>query len=139
MQHRRSPVPAPFLVPRERTGDEEDENEAEALSISDQRTFYLVNIFIANATQFLNSFSAICQDKLSLVHRKILRLDASLALLEAKLRGVQEEHSRMPESSHQKNKNVVMSNDKSMVPDEPSNMGCSSGESSRLVWSFPPA
>jgi hypothetical protein len=42
MQHRKSPVPAPFLVQTERTGDEEDENEAQALSISDQRTLYLV-------------------------------------------------------------------------------------------------
>ncbi|XP_038976882.1 WASH complex subunit 3-like isoform X2 [Phoenix dactylifera] len=63
-----------------------DEEEEAALAISDQRTLYLVNIFISNNARFLNTFADLCQDKLADVHRRILRLDASLTLLEAKLR-----------------------------------------------------
>ncbi|KAG6467131.1 WASH complex subunit 3-like isoform X1 [Zingiber officinale] len=63
---------------------EEDEEHAE-LSISDQRTLYLVNIFIGNTARFLNSFASLCQDKLAQVHRRILKLDANLTLLEAQL------------------------------------------------------
>jgi hypothetical protein len=63
--------------------------------------------------------------------RKILRLDASVALLESKLRGVQEGPSGMPDTGHQPNDNVVMSKDKSVVPDETSDVACSSSESSR--------
>ncbi|XP_058102631.1 uncharacterized protein LOC131246479 isoform X2 [Magnolia sinica] len=62
--------------------------EDPSLSVSDQRTLYLVNIFIVNTTRFLNKFSAICEEKLSHVHRRILRLDATLTLLEAKLRSI---------------------------------------------------
>ncbi|KAF3337104.1 WASH complex subunit CCDC53 isoform X2 [Carex littledalei] len=133
MQHRRSQVPSPFLVQQDKIVDEEDENEAEALSISDQRTLYLVNIFVANAAQFLNSFSALCQDKLCLVHRKILKLDASLTLLESQLRDIQEEPSGMSEASHRPTENVVMSKDKSLVPDELSDVACSSSEPSRFA------
>ncbi|XP_077251715.1 uncharacterized protein LOC143890928 [Tasmannia lanceolata] len=59
----------------------------EELSVFDQRTLYLVNIFIVNTTRFLNRFSAICEEKLADVHR-ILRLDATLTLLEVKLRSI---------------------------------------------------
>ncbi|XP_072964193.1 uncharacterized protein [Typha angustifolia] len=87
----RSPgIPPPFFQfqsppPPQEAGEGE---EAEALSISDQRTLYLVNIFIANTARFLNSFSALCEDKLAHLHRRIVRLDASLTLLEAKIRSV---------------------------------------------------
>ncbi|EHA8587751.1 WASH complex subunit 3 [Cocos nucifera] len=63
-----------------------DEEGEVALATSDQRTLYLVNIFIGNTARFLNNFADLCQDKLAHVHRRILRLDASLTLLEAKLR-----------------------------------------------------
>ncbi|XP_010908175.1 uncharacterized protein [Elaeis guineensis] len=63
-----------------------DEEEEAAFATSDQRTLYLVNIFIGNTARFLNNFADVCQDKLANVHRRILRLDASLTLLEAKLR-----------------------------------------------------
>ncbi|XP_042452280.1 uncharacterized protein LOC122036910 isoform X2 [Zingiber officinale] len=52
---------------------EEDEEHAE-LSISDQRTLYLVNIFIGNTARFLNSFASLCQDKLAQVHRFVKKL-----------------------------------------------------------------
>ncbi|OVA03072.1 WASH complex [Macleaya cordata] len=73
----------------------EEEEEEAIISKSDQRTLYLVNIFIVHTARFLNRFSFLCEEKLATVHRKILRLDASLALLEAQLRsidGIQEEH-----------------------------------------------
>ncbi|XP_020113936.1 uncharacterized protein LOC109728032 [Ananas comosus] len=82
-----------------------DEEEAEALSVSDQRTLYLVNIFVGNTARFLNSFASLCQHKLAHLHRffppqislwlidigvtlfsRIVRLDASLTLLESKLK-----------------------------------------------------
>ncbi|MQL92076.1 hypothetical protein Taro_024699 [Colocasia esculenta] len=66
---------------------QQDEAAAAALAISDRRTLYLVNIFIGSAARFLNSFAAICEDKLADVHRRIVRLDATLKLLEAKLSG----------------------------------------------------
>ncbi|KAL4191854.1 hypothetical protein AMTRI_Chr06g169290 [Amborella trichopoda] len=67
---------------------EEVSEEDNALSISDQRTLYLVNIFIVDTARFLNRFSALCEQKLADVHRRILRLDATLTLLEAKLRSI---------------------------------------------------
>ncbi|KAJ6847971.1 uncharacterized protein M6B38_115715 [Iris pallida] len=67
--------------------EEGDDNDAEVLAVSDQRTLYLVNIYIGNTVRFLNSFSSICEDKLSQLHRRILRLDATLTLLEAKISG----------------------------------------------------
>ncbi|CAL9104158.1 unnamed protein product [Musa textilis] len=63
-----------------------EEEEEATLAISDQRILYLVNIFIGNTARFLNSFASLCQDKLADVHRRILRLDANLTLLEAQLR-----------------------------------------------------
>ncbi|KAL5998498.1 hypothetical protein ACLOJK_009441 [Asimina triloba] len=98
---RKSQHPSPPVSTEITSGD-----AAAALSISDQRTLYLViisillagwtssssaskvNIFIANTARFLNSFSAICEQKLLHVHRRILRLDATLSLLEAKLRSI---------------------------------------------------
>uniref|UniRef100_A0A0D3FU09 Uncharacterized protein n=1 Tax=Oryza barthii TaxID=65489 RepID=A0A0D3FU09_9ORYZ len=68
--------------------EEEEEESARAIAVSDQRTIYLVNMFIANTVEFLNSFAAQCNDKLSLLHRKIVKLDSSLNLLEAKLRSI---------------------------------------------------
>ncbi|XP_074591195.1 uncharacterized protein LOC141847115 [Curcuma longa] len=63
----------------------EEDGELAELSISDQRTLYLANIFIGNTARFLNSFASLCQDKLAQVHRRILKLDANLTLLEAQL------------------------------------------------------
>uniref|UniRef100_A0A6V7QUS3 WASH complex subunit CCDC53 n=1 Tax=Ananas comosus var. bracteatus TaxID=296719 RepID=A0A6V7QUS3_ANACO len=63
-----------------------DEQEAEALSVSDQRNLYLVNIFVGNTARFLNSFASLCQHKLAHLHSRIVRLDASLTLLESKLK-----------------------------------------------------
>eukprot|EP00262_Sarcandra_glabra_P008121 TRINITY_DN21345_c0_g1_i1.p1 TRINITY_DN21345_c0_g1~~TRINITY_DN21345_c0_g1_i1.p1 ORF type:complete len:217 (+),score=42.39 TRINITY_DN21345_c0_g1_i1:122-772(+) len=86
------PPPLPptprFTNPREEEEKEKEKEDAAALSVSDQRTLYLVNIFIANTARFLNRFSAICEDKLAHVHRRILRLAATLLLLEAKLRSI---------------------------------------------------
>ncbi|KAH9329054.1 hypothetical protein KI387_001162, partial [Taxus chinensis] len=47
-----------------------------------------VNIFTVHTMRFLNRFSALCEQKLAEVHRRILRLDATLTLLEAKLKSV---------------------------------------------------
>ncbi|RCV32975.1 hypothetical protein SETIT_7G046000v2 [Setaria italica] len=69
---------------------EDDEESVRAVAVSDQRTIYLVNMFIANTVEFLNSFAATCDDKLALLHRKIVKLDSSLALLEAKLHSIDE-------------------------------------------------
>eukprot|EP00249_Psilotum_nudum_P009662 c22075_g1_i2 orf=99-647(+) len=54
----------------------------------DQRTVFLVNIFIVHTVHFLNKFSSICERKLADVHRRILRLDTTVSLLEAKLRSI---------------------------------------------------
>ncbi|WOK95596.1 WASH complex subunit CCDC53-like [Canna indica] len=85
----RSPVPE----------EQEEEEEVAALSVSDQRTLYLVNIFIGNTARFLNSFASLCQDKLAQVHRRISRLDANLSILEAQLRSTcpkQETENKVP-------------------------------------------
>ncbi|XP_025880310.1 uncharacterized protein [Oryza sativa Japonica Group] len=104
----RSPPPHPPSAPAPRDEgfeeEEEEEESARAIAVSDQRTIYLVrpaftrpltpspistvNMFIANTVEFLNSFAAQCNDKLSLLHRKIVKLDSSLNLLEAKLRSI---------------------------------------------------
>ncbi|XP_043703831.1 WASH complex subunit 3-like isoform X2 [Telopea speciosissima] len=63
------------------------QKEEAVLSVSDQRTLYLqVNIFIVDTTRFLNHFYALCEEKFVDVHRRILRLDSSLTLLEEQLR-----------------------------------------------------
>ncbi|EAZ30151.1 hypothetical protein OsJ_14206 [Oryza sativa Japonica Group] len=111
------PHPPSAPAPRDEGFEEEEEEEesARAIAVSDQRTIYLVrpaftrpltpspistvdliwwcstfgvNMFIANTVEFLNSFAAQCNDKLSLLHRKIVKLDSSLNLLEAKLRSI---------------------------------------------------
>ncbi|GLJ44545.1 hypothetical protein SUGI_0935350 [Cryptomeria japonica] len=64
-----------------------DEDEA-FTPMSDKRTIYLVNVFVVHTVRFLNRFSALCEQKLAEVHRRILRLDATLTLLEAKLKSV---------------------------------------------------
>ncbi|KAJ4973417.1 hypothetical protein NE237_006591 [Protea cynaroides] len=69
-----------------RQQQQNQQKEEAALSVSDQRTLYLVNIFIVDTTCFLNSFSALCEAKLVDVHRRMLRLDSSLTLLEEQLR-----------------------------------------------------
>lgn len=71
--------------------------------------------------------------------RKILKLDASLTLLESQLRGVQEEPSGMSEASRQPTDNAVMSKDKTLVPDELPDVACSSSEPSRFVCLFFPS
>ncbi|XXG49430.1 hypothetical protein AAC387_Pa02g3619 [Persea americana] len=78
----------PSSLPTTTISDAFTQEEEAPLSVSDRRTFYLVNIFIADTARFLNRFSAICEEKLSDVHRRILRLDATLMLLEAKLKSV---------------------------------------------------
>lgn len=45
-------------------------------------------MFVVHTTRFLNRFSALCEQKLAEVHRRMLRLDATLTLLEAKLKSV---------------------------------------------------
>ncbi|KAK8448562.1 hypothetical protein SEVIR_7G051400v4 [Setaria viridis] len=82
--------PGRLPAPPEDAGDEDDEESVRAVAVSDQRTIYLVNMFIANTVEFLNSFAATCDDKLALLHRKIVKLDSSLALLEAKLHSIDE-------------------------------------------------
>ncbi|TVU13546.1 hypothetical protein EJB05_40606, partial [Eragrostis curvula] len=74
-------------------GGDNDEESVRAIAVSDQRTIYLVNMFIANTVEFLNSFAALCDDKLALLHRKIVKLDSSLALLEAKLHSIDENNA----------------------------------------------
>uniref|UniRef100_A0A1D1XFF7 WASH complex subunit CCDC53 n=2 Tax=Anthurium amnicola TaxID=1678845 RepID=A0A1D1XFF7_9ARAE len=81
-------APAPPAWPPPSQEEQQDEAAAAAaLAISDRRTLYLVNIFLGSAARFLNSFAAVCEDKLADVHRRILRLDSTLRLLEAKLSG----------------------------------------------------
>eukprot|EP00268_Persea_americana_P053471 TRINITY_DN6051_c0_g1_i5.p1 TRINITY_DN6051_c0_g1~~TRINITY_DN6051_c0_g1_i5.p1 ORF type:complete len:182 (-),score=34.94 TRINITY_DN6051_c0_g1_i5:1623-2168(-) len=84
----RAPRSRPSSLPTTTISDAFTQEEEAPLSVSDRRTFYLVNIFIADTARFLNRFSAICEEKLSDVHRRILRLDATLMLLEAKLKSV---------------------------------------------------
>ncbi|KAL6652993.1 hypothetical protein ACP70R_011918 [Stipagrostis hirtigluma subsp. patula] len=75
-------------------GDDDDEEESvRAVAVSDQRTIYLVNMFIADTVEFLNSFASLCNDKLALLHRKVVKLDSSLALLEAKLHSIDDSNS----------------------------------------------
>eukprot|EP00850_Spirogloea_muscicola_P013598 SM000093S24409 [mRNA] locus=s93:88643:90600:+ [translate_table: standard] len=57
-------------------------------SVADQKTLVLVNTFIVNTVQLLNSFSGICEDNLAKISRRIQRLDVQLLLLEAKLRSL---------------------------------------------------
>ncbi|KAK3145114.1 hypothetical protein QOZ80_4AG0323360 [Eleusine coracana subsp. coracana] len=88
-------------APPEDGGDDVDEESVRAIAVSDQRTIYLVNMFIANTVEFLNSFAAVCDDKLALLHRKMVKLDSSLALLEAKLHSI-EENNALGHPSRQK-------------------------------------
>uniref|UniRef100_A0A0E0DC85 Uncharacterized protein n=1 Tax=Oryza meridionalis TaxID=40149 RepID=A0A0E0DC85_9ORYZ len=82
---RSPPPPPPPSAPATRAeGFEEDEEEEE----EESARAIAVNMFIANTVEFLNSFAAQCNDKLSLLHRKIVKLDSSLNLLEAKLRSI---------------------------------------------------
>ncbi|BBN01600.1 WASH complex subunit CCDC53 [Marchantia polymorpha subsp. ruderalis] len=64
------------------------DDDPNALSVANQRTLFLVNTFVIHTVRLLNNFSVICEDKLADVHRRILRADATLYLLEAKLRSV---------------------------------------------------
>lgn len=45
-------------------------------------------MYIIHTVQFLNKFSSICEQKLAEVNRRILRIEATLALLEAKLKSI---------------------------------------------------
>lgn len=56
--------------------------------LPDRRTHFLVNTFVIHTVRLLNNFSVICEDKLADVHRRIVQVDATLSLLEAKLRSV---------------------------------------------------
>uniref|UniRef100_A0A0D9W3C4 Uncharacterized protein n=1 Tax=Leersia perrieri TaxID=77586 RepID=A0A0D9W3C4_9ORYZ len=105
----RSPPPAPSAsTTRDGSGFEGDEEEesVRAIAVSDQRTIYLVNMFIANTVEFLNSFSALCNNKLALLHRKIVKLDSSLALLEAKLHSIDDANA-LGHSTNQKVQTVL--------------------------------
>ncbi|XP_077250132.1 uncharacterized protein LOC143889712 isoform X2 [Tasmannia lanceolata] len=93
-----------FQLPFPPANTIEVSSHEEELSVFDQRTLYLVNIFIVNTTRFLNRFSALCEEKLADVHRRILRLDATLTLLEVKLRSLDgvgefEEHGGLKAAS----------------------------------------
>ncbi|CAN6270684.1 unnamed protein product [Urochloa humidicola] len=85
--------PGRLPAPPEDAGVEIDEESVRAVAVSDQRTIYLVSMFIANTVEFLNSFAATCDDKLALLHRKIVKLDSSLALLEARLYSIDENNA----------------------------------------------
>ncbi|CAN6234550.1 unnamed protein product [Urochloa humidicola] len=82
--------------------DDGDEESVRVVAVSDQRTIYLVNMFIANTVEFLNSFAATCDDKLALLHRKIVKLDSSLALLEVRLHSIDENNALGHSSASQK-------------------------------------
>ncbi|XP_042498096.1 WASH complex subunit 3-like isoform X2 [Macadamia integrifolia] len=84
----RSPPPFPAIDEFHNLRQQQQnlQKEEAALFVSDQRTLYLVNIFIMDTTRFLNHFSALCEEKLVNVHRRMLRLDSSLTLLEEQLR-----------------------------------------------------
>ncbi|XP_066322814.1 uncharacterized protein [Miscanthus floridulus] len=90
----------------EDTVAEDDVEGVRAIAVSDQRTIYLVNMFIANTVEFLNSFAALCDDKLALLHRNIVKLDLSLALLEAKLHSIDENNNALGHSTSQKDSDL---------------------------------
>ncbi|XP_062227325.1 uncharacterized protein LOC133925404 [Phragmites australis] len=116
-------APGHPLAPPE-DGDDHDGESARAVTVSDQRTIYLVNMFIANTVEFLNSFAALCNDKLALLHRKVVKLDSSLALLEAKLHSIDGNDASGHSTSHKAHQSLT--DDK--IFDSASLMG----ESSRL-------
>ncbi|XP_068667359.1 uncharacterized protein [Aristolochia californica] len=125
-----SPPRSPFSAVRLPSTNEVFPPEEEAaLAFSDRRTVYLVNIFIANTARFLNRFSSICEEKLADVHRRILRLDATLLLLEAKLRsidqdGVSEDHGQSKDLGSSSNSiPVASSSSMENSPDLPSGSG----------------
>ncbi|CAN6242241.1 unnamed protein product, partial [Urochloa humidicola] len=125
LHHHRSAAassPGRLPAPPEDAGDEDDEESMRAVAVSDQRTIYLVNMFIANTVEFLNSFAATCDDKLALLHRKIVKLDSSLALLEARLYSIDENNAPGHSSASQKTQQSL-SDDKIFCSDV--------GESSR--------
>ncbi|OEL37979.1 hypothetical protein BAE44_0001002 [Dichanthelium oligosanthes] len=117
--------PGRLPAPLEDAGDEDDEESVRAVAVSDQRTIYLVNMFIANTVEFLNSFAATCDDKLAVLHRKIVKLDSSLALLEAKLHSI-DQNNALGHSTSQKAQQPS-SDDKEICLED------LLGESSRLV------
>ncbi|CAA6664198.1 unnamed protein product [Spirodela intermedia] len=82
-----SPVSSPFppAAPAAAAAAALEDNHDELVAICDRRTLYLVNIFLGSSANFLNSFAAVCEDKLADVHRRILRVDSTLRILEAKL------------------------------------------------------
>ncbi|GAQ78781.1 hypothetical protein KFL_000180630 [Klebsormidium nitens] len=59
--------------------------------VPDQKTLVLVNTFVVHTTQFLNRFAALSENKLADINRRIHRIDAALALLEAKLRSAEQQ------------------------------------------------
>eukprot|EP00850_Spirogloea_muscicola_P018567 SM000171S03256 [mRNA] locus=s171:306117:308386:- [translate_table: standard] len=61
------------------------------IPVADQKTLVLVNTFIVNTVQLLNSISGICEDNLAKISRRIQRLDVQLLLLEAKLRSLDDQ------------------------------------------------
>uniref|UniRef100_A0A0D6R2F2 WASH complex subunit 3 n=1 Tax=Araucaria cunninghamii TaxID=56994 RepID=A0A0D6R2F2_ARACU len=80
---------------------EAEEEDETSIPMSDKRTIYLVNVFMVHTARFLNRFSALCEQKLAQVHGRILRLDATLTLLEAKLKSVDGlEEVGVPSSLH---------------------------------------
>ena len=59
--------------------------------ISHKKTLTLVNYFILNASQFLNSFSAVSENKIHQIDEKLDRLETLLAIMEAKMDSLPEE------------------------------------------------
>ena len=56
-----------------------------------KKTATLVNYFIINTAQFLNSFSQVAEDKLGQIDEKLDAIEQILSLYEAKLDSVPEE------------------------------------------------
>eukprot|EP00268_Persea_americana_P053468 TRINITY_DN6051_c0_g1_i2.p1 TRINITY_DN6051_c0_g1~~TRINITY_DN6051_c0_g1_i2.p1 ORF type:complete len:108 (-),score=23.21 TRINITY_DN6051_c0_g1_i2:828-1151(-) len=94
----RAPRSRPSSLPTTTISDAFTQEEEAPLSVSDRRTFYLVNIFIADTARFLNRFSAICEEKLSDVHSSSVNIqhDATLAVVKSEGSSFQHSMESMP-------------------------------------------
>jgi hypothetical protein len=64
--------------------------------VSHKKTLTLVNYFILNASQFLNSFSAVSENKIHQIDEKLDRLETLIAIFEAKMASLPDEHFEHP-------------------------------------------
>jgi hypothetical protein len=60
--------------------------------INHKKTLTMVNYFILNTSQFLNAFSHVSEKKIHDVDEKLDRLETMIALFEAKMESLPEEH-----------------------------------------------